>query len=166
MTENFGVSKKTTALVAEIGNALILNNQTLAIAESCTGGLASAVICSFSGASQFFLGTVVAYANSVKTDVLGVNSESLTSFGAVSKEVAIEMAIGARSKMQSTFGISITGIAGPTGGTPDKPVGTVWISIVGPTFAEATLCNFSGDRDSVRIQSAIKALELLGSFLN
>lgn len=122
----FGFDEDTLEKV--IGRLLIKNGKNLAIAESCTGGFASYSITSIPGSSAYLLGSVVAYHNDIKQEVLGVKGSTLQSFGAVSEETALEMATGIRLKFNSDIGLSVTGIAGPDGGTVDKPVGTVWIA--------------------------------------
>lgn len=110
---------------------------TLSVAESCTGGALSAKFTEISGASEYFLGSVVSYSNDVKTGVLGVSAEDINEYGAVSRQVAVQMAEGVRRICGSDYAIATTGVAGPTGGTPEKPVGTVWIAVAAPgkTFA-------------------------------
>jgi nicotinamide-nucleotide amidase len=112
-----------------VGKLLNDNNLTVATAESCTGGKIASLITSVPGSSGWFRGSVVAYDNSIKTGVLGVSKETLRIYGAVSAETAGEMARGARRLMGTDYAVAVTGIAGPTGGTADKPVGTVWIAI-------------------------------------
>ncbi len=111
-----------------VGQLLKAKNLTIATAESCTGGAIASIITSVSGASAYYLGSVVAYNNSVKTNILGVKSATLTAHGAVSEEVVKEMAEGVRLKLGADIAIATSGVAGPTGGTPEKPVGTVWIA--------------------------------------
>jgi nicotinamide-nucleotide amidase len=111
-----------------IGHLLKEKGLTLATAESCTGGAVAALITSVSGSSAYFLGSVVAYSNQVKKKLLGVNSTTLEIYGAVSEQTVIEMAEGVRHHLGSDIGIATTGIAGPTGGTAEKPLGTVWIA--------------------------------------
>jgi len=119
---------------------------TFSFAESCTGGLTSSKITDLSGSSEVFMGGVVSYANEAKENLLGVKEETLKKFGAVSVETAKEMAEGAREKFNTDFAISITGIAGPTGGTPEKPEGTVAIGYAGKNFSGAQKFLFPGDR--------------------
>ncbi len=125
-----GYGNETVA--SAMARLLRRNNATLAVAESCTGGAVSAAITSQAGASAYFLGSVVSYSNDVKTDVLGVAAEDIEKHGAVSREVAEQMALGVRHLLGSDYSIATTGIAGPDGGTPEKPVGTVWIAVAGP----------------------------------
>jgi nicotinamide-nucleotide amidase len=121
-----------------IGSLLVSSQATVATAESCTGGFVANQITSVPGSSRYFEGSVVSYSNAVKMNVLGVSKETLDAFGAVSEQTAREMAEGARKLLNTTYAISTTGIAGPDGGTPEKPVGTVWIAIATPdeTFTQ------------------------------
>ncbi|SDH17597.1 nicotinamide-nucleotide amidase [Dyadobacter soli] len=121
-----------------IGTLLMNNNATIATAESCTGGYVANQITSIPGSSRYYEGSVVSYSNAVKMNVLGVSSETLEAYGAVSEQTAREMAEGARRVLNTTFAISTTGIAGPDGGTAEKPVGTVWIACATPeeTFTQ------------------------------
>lgn len=130
----------------------------IATAESCTGGMVSAAITSVSGASEVFDGGVVSYANEVKHRTLGVKEETLSTFGAVSEECACEMAEGVRRLMGADIGISLTGIAGPGGGSPEKPVGTVYLGVSHKDGTYAIRLSLSGDRDTVRAESVKEAL--------
>ena len=135
---------------------------TLGTAESCTGGLIGATLTSVSGASAVFFGGIISYDNSVKEAVLGVKKETLLTVGAVSHDTAVQMAEGARRVLDTDLAVSVTGIAGPTGGTPTKPVGTVFIAVA--RRDGKTLCtenHFLGDRDAVRAQTVEKAITLL-----
>lgn len=125
-------------LESVVGALLLNRNATVGTAESCTGGYVASQITSVPGSSAYFEGSVVSYSNDVKMSVLGVKKETLEAYGAVSEQTAIEMAEGARSVLNTTFAISTTGIAGPEGGTDEKPVGTVWIACAGPdeTFTQ------------------------------
>lgn len=151
-------SSTVQSVVAE---ELKKRTETLAVAESCTGGAISAKLTSISGASEYFMGGVVAYDNSVKEGVLGVARHNLDTFGAVSEQVAREMAEGVRRLCGTTYGLATTGVAGPTGGTPDKPVGTVWVAVATPTHTTAKLFNH-GKLRAVNIErAAAAALNLL-----
>lgn len=135
---------------------------TVAFAESCTGGLLSASLTSEAGVSSVYLGSVVSYADQVKLDVLRVQEQTLKQFGAVSVQVAEEMAKGARLILKSDFALSITGIAGPGGATPDKPVGTVCFAVAGPGgFVKVHRALFTGDRNHIQQQSVGQACVLL-----
>lgn len=145
---------------------LVERDLRLAVAESCTGGLLAARLTERSGASRFMSGGLVTYSNEAKTRVLGVRTETLAAYGAVSREVAAEMATGAREAVGADASMSVTGIAGPEGGTPDKPVGTVWIAATVEDSELVELFRFDGDRAAVREQSVDAALALLERLLD
>jgi nicotinamide-nucleotide amidase len=155
------INPPVNPIVEKIANSLVDRGETVAFAESCTGGLLSAQFAQWPGVSQVFFGSVVAYANEAKEKFLGVSSSTLRAHGAVSSEVAIEMASGARLRFGSTWAVSITGIAGPGGGTPEKPVGTVFIGLVGPQLEQSAKKQFSGQRQEVQKAAAEYAFELL-----
>jgi nicotinamide-nucleotide amidase len=129
---------------------------TIATAESCTGGRLAASLNAQSGSSAYYMGSVVAYDNSIKTNVLGVSQETLDNDGAVSESTVRQMAEGVRALMHTDYAISTSGIAGPMGGTPDKPVGTVWIAWAMPEGTEARCFHFGASR--VREQITIRAV--------
>ena len=135
--------------------------ETLALAESCTGGLIANQITNVSGASKMFKGGIVAYSNEAKEKFLGVRARTLSQHGAVSEQVAAEMAAGARKRFDADYAIAVTGIAGPTGGTREKPTGTVFIAVAGPcgTVVERKLNQF--DRQKFKRITAGQALALL-----
>ncbi|MEH1943593.1 MAG: competence/damage-inducible protein A [Nostoc sp.] len=126
----YGVNNDTLASV--VGQLLRASKETLSVAESCTGGGLGQMLTEISGSSDYFWGGVISYDNSVKVGLLGVNQEDLDKFGAVSATVAEQMAIGVKTRLGTTWGLSITGIAGPTGGTDTKPVGLVYVGLAGP----------------------------------
>lgn len=134
--------------------------KTIAIAESCTGGLVSDKLTNIPGVSEFFLEGVVAYSNKAKVDILGVPRELILEYGAVSPQVAKAMAEGVRKRASANIGIGITGIAGPTGGTKEKPVGLVYIGIVTDNHAEVKKCQFRGSRVDVKKFSANTSLNM------
>ncbi len=140
---------------------LIATNQTVSVAESCTGGLLGAALTELPGSSCYFLGGIQAYANEVKEGLLGVSHETLVSFGAVSEEVASEMADGIQRLTGSDWAISTTGVAGPDGGSGEKPVGTVWISVVGFDDLYSQKLELAGDRTDVRQGAVRGALSML-----
>ncbi len=149
-------------LVARVADALRARGASMATAESCTGGLVAAACTSLAGSSDWFERGVVTYSNAAKSDLLGVASDLIARHGAVSAEVARAMAAGALAHSPAAFAVAVTGIAGPGGGSPGKPVGTVWLATATRDGgAEATLLNASGDRDAVRHRSVVRALELL-----
>ena len=134
---------------------------TCATAESCTGGGIGSAITSVPGSSEVYLGGVVSYSNQVKNEVLGVSAESLEKYGAVSPQVAEEMAAGARRLMRADVAVSVTGIAGPGGGSDEKPVGLVWFGLAAPDRVRSEKKIFQGDRASVRAQAVVHALGML-----
>ncbi len=148
-------------LSARLGKRLPEAGRTLAVAESCTGGGLCAAITDIPGSSAYFLGGVVAYHNSVKEKALGVPRAAIDAHGAVSEEVAIAMAEGARSRLGADIGVGITGIAGPEGGTREKPVGTVCIGIATGDARFSDRRMFAGDRESVRRSAVAWALSAL-----
>jgi nicotinamide-nucleotide amidase len=130
-------------------------------AESCTGGLLAKVLTDIPGSSNYFLGGVVAYSNEIKRQLLNVQAETLTDYGAVSEKTAMEMATGAMMRFSSTIALAVTGIAGPGGGTPDKPVGTIYICAAGRGgFLQVERAQYMGDRDTIRKRSVNKALSM------
>lgn len=134
---------------------------SLATAESCTGGRLGDLITGRPGSSEFYLGGVVAYSNRAKTELLGVESGIIREKGAVSPETALAMARGARKVFGSTVGAAITGIAGPGGGSPEKPVGLVYISLAGPRGEKVERHVFAGSRDEIKLRAARRAIALL-----
>ena len=148
-------------LPAVVGRELARAGQTLALAESCTGGMIGEMITAVSGASDYFLGGVVSYANAAKADLLGVPADLIESCGAVSEPVAAAMAEGARAKFGADWALAVTGIAGPTGGTDDKPVGLVYIALASAAETVVHRHVFSGSRDIVRRRAAMTALNHL-----
>lgn len=155
----------TLPLEEQIGQLLRAKGWTLALAESCTGGLLGHRITNIPGASDYFLGSIVAYAYEAKVKLLGVKWETLQQHGAVSRETVLEMAHGAQERLGAHIAISISGIAGPGGGTPEKPVGTTWIGLVTPDFAQAYRFQFQGNRDENKKQATEEALRLLWEYL-
>ena len=160
------VDHELAQLAEEIGRTLIAKKQVLSFAESCTGGLASALVTSIPGSSAWFDGGVVAYSNQAKQDLLQVSAETLKQCGAVSEQVAAEMASGLLQQGRADIAVSVTGIAGPDGGTADKPVGTVcfgWASKTAPVKTRHFL--FTGNRQEIRQQSVIAMLLGIKDFL-
>ncbi len=145
----------------EIVQSLIDHGQTLATAESCTGGLIAHSITDVAGSSTCFLGGVVAYSNEAKMKFLDVSEETLIAHGAVSELVAAELAAGARSAFESTWALGVTGIAGPGGGTKEKPVGLVYIGIAGDDLLEVARHEFAGSRTAIKKATANAALAML-----
>ncbi len=148
-------------MILEIQRILQTRAQTLAFAESCTGGLVSSTLTQHSGVSPFFKGSVVSYSNDLKKNILGVSESLLRTVGAVSSPVALEMARGLKTLTGADWTVSITGIAGPTGGTKDKPVGTIYFAVCGPGFELSQRKIFPGDRQQVQEAAMKHAFELL-----
>lgn len=148
-------------LSSQVGCLLNDRGLTIASAESCTGGLLSHILTGVSGSSCYFIGGVVAYSNQIKEQVLGVSEATLIGFGAVSEQSAREMAEGIALKFNTSIGLSTTGIAGPTGGTPEKPVGLVWIAIHLDNATHAFKCHFKGERNAVKADSVREVLTQL-----
>ena len=156
----YGYDLETMAEV--IGRELVLQNKKLAVAESCTGGYISHLVTSVSGSSAYYNGSVTSYSNEMKEQLLGVSHENLEKYGAVSKQVAREMAEGVKRVMNADYAVATTGIAGPIGGTEEKPVGTVWIAVSGPEKTFVKKYTFVGDhRERNIVRSAQTALQLL-----
>jgi nicotinamide-nucleotide amidase len=139
---------------------------TLAVAESCTGGLLGARLTSIPGSSDVVMGGVIAYANDVKESMLGIPREIIERHGAVSEEVVRAMARGARERTRASIGLAITGVAGPGGGTPEKPVGLVWLGVDLGTRAEVRRVNLLGDRDEIRRRATQAVLEMARVAIN
>jgi PncC family amidohydrolase len=153
------------ALAQELVRLADEKNITIGAAESCTGGMVAAALTSVPGASEVFKGAVVSYTNEVKAALLGVRSETLLKEGAVSEKVALEMARGALKALYADYAVSITGVAGPGGGSARKPVGTVWIAVANKREERAMLHRFTGTREQVRLASTEAALQKLSLFV-
>ena len=159
----YGFNNETMAEV--IGRILKLNGKTLAVAESCTGGYISHLITSLPGCSAFYNGSVTAYSNLIKENILGINPEIILKFGAVSEQVAKEMAVGVRKVFNADFALATTGIAGPDGGTKEKPVGTVLIAVASENDVIAQKFIFGDNRERNISRSSQTALQILRRFL-
>lgn len=153
------------SLQALVGQLLIKNKLTLAVAESCTGGLICHLLTNVPGSSAYFLGGVVAYAYDAKESLLGVQHNTLYDFGAVSEPTARQMARGARRALGADVGLAVTGIAGPGGGLPDKPVGLTWIAISTRAGEHTRKFIWDSDREGNKQRSAVAALEMLKEHL-
>ncbi len=150
----------------EIILKLVENNITISTAESCTGGSLGKIITSVSGVSSIYGFGFITYANEAKERILGVKHETLESYGAVSHQTALEMAIGAKKVSGSDIAVSVTGIAGPGGGTAEKPVGLVYIAIADKNGAEYRKLNLYGTRDDVRAKTCDHVFQLIKEKLN
>ncbi len=167
LTERHGDTVFSTGpdLDAVVADAFVGRGLTVATAESCTGGLLAGRLSARAGSSQYLLGGVVAYANSAKQDLVGVPADLIAERGAVSAEVAAALADGARDRFGADVGVGITGVAGPGGGTPDKPVGTVHVCVAGPDAHLARHLRLRGSRTAVRERSVTMAMHLLRELL-
>ena len=150
----------------QIGNLLRKRELKLALAESCTGGLIGDRITNVPGSSEYFLGGIVAYAYEAKVALLGVSWDTLNTKGAVSQETVLEMARGTRRILNTNIAVSVTGIAGPGGGTPEKPVGTTWIGLVAAEGEWGRRFHFSSDREGNKVLAVDAALNLLLEYLH
>jgi nicotinamide-nucleotide amidase len=159
----FGFDDENLGIV--LGRMLVELNQTLAVAESCTGGNMAHFLTSNPGSSAYFKGGVVAYSNEIKNKLLNVPVDVIEAFGAVSQQVAEAMATGARKALDADFAVATTGIAGPDGGTEEKPVGTVWIAVAGPSGVKSKMYIFKHNRERNIIRSTHTALNMLRTFL-
>jgi PncC family amidohydrolase len=158
-------SPSSESLEVQIGDLLRGRGLKLAIAESCTGGLIANRITDIPGSSDYFLGGIVAYAYEAKAGLLDVSWNTLKSYGAVSRETVLEMARGARKVLGADLSISVSGIAGPGGGLPDKPVGTTWFGLAAAEGEWAYLYKFTGNRRENKSFAADTALNLLANYL-
>jgi len=154
-------SRNGESLEQIVGYWLQMRSATLAVAESCTGGLLAERITSISGSSRYFLGGAVVYSNALKTELAGVPAEMIDRHGAVSREVAAALAEGIRYRCESTLGVGITGVAGPTGGTAEKPVGLVFHAVSSDTGTEVIQRNFPADRKRIRRFASTMALDMV-----
>lgn len=153
-------------LASGVGEKLQTKGLTIALAESCTGGKLGDIMTEVPGSSDYFLGGVVSYSNDAKTAILGVDPDALRSKGAVSEEVARMMADGARTRFGADIGVGVTGIAGPSGGTPSKPVGLVFVAV---TSRDKGICaenRFAGSRSEIKCLAAEKAILMLDELLD
>jgi nicotinamide-nucleotide amidase len=148
-------------LAGRLQSACLAAGATLALAESCTGGLVAAALTDRAGSSGYFAGGVVSYSNEAKRDLLGVDPALLAAHGAVSAQVARAMATGARERFRATLAASVTGIAGPDGGTPAKPVGLTYVAVADDDGVDVRRIVWSGDRDANRRDSVVAVVELL-----
>lgn len=149
-----------------IARRLTAVHATISMAESCTGGRLSDRLTNIPGSSSFFIGSIIAYSNPVKTKLLGVSPVLIKRHGAVSSPVATQMARGIRRRLKTSYGIAITGIAGPSGGSAKKPIGLTYIAVSSRKKTVCRKCQFTGSRLSIKNQAATKALYLLKDMLH
>lgn len=155
-----------TKILKQIHRTLLTRQKTVSLAESCTGGIISSLLTSQSGSSGYFLSGVVAYSNKSKELLLGIPEKTIVKYGAVSEKIAKLMAENIRKKTNADFGLSVTGLAGPSGANKNKPVGTVFISLSDENRNICRKFSFSGSRQSIRKKSAQEALKLLCAHLS
>ena len=148
-----------------VGEILHVRELTLSVAESCTGGLISHRITAVPGSSDYFVEGLVTYSNQAKVDLLGVDLRDIIDYGAVSRKVALDMARGAQQREYTDIGIGVTGIAGPSGGTEEKPVGTVYMAIVGDGFEYTEDRFFAGDRSTIKLKASQAALDMIRKYV-
>ena len=168
LISDYLLATEDISLEGMAGRLLKQHGATIATAESCTGGRLAAALNAQSGSSAYYMGSVVAYDNSIKTNVLGVSQETLDTYGAVSESTVRQMANGVRKLMNTDYAIATSGIAGPTGGTPDKPVGTVWIAWATPEGTEAKCFHFGAarEREQITLRAVTESLVHLIKSLN
>jgi nicotinamide-nucleotide amidase len=148
-----------------VGDLLVARGLRIAVAESCTGGLITSRLTDVPGSSRYVDESVITYSNAAKTELLGVPAELIEAHGAVSEPVALAMADGVSARARSEVGIGVTGIAGPTGGTPEKPVGTVVVAAVTPHERRCRTFRFYGERKPVKFQASQAALDMVRRLL-
>ena len=165
LVDKWLVTAEDKTLVQVLSRILIDKKKSLVTAESCTGGYISHLITSEPGSSALFKGSVVSYANSVKTDVLNVDEQTLTNFGAVSEETVTAMVRSAVKKLKADYCIATSGIMGPDGGTPEKPVGTVWVGVGNDNKVVTQKFNFRFDRSRNIEMTAVQALNMMRKYL-
>ena len=158
LTKDYIIAETDEPLEVLLGRILTERHQTIATAESCTGGKLAALLNKHSGSSVFYKGSVIAYSNEVKENVLKVNREYLDTYGAVSEQVVVSMAHGVKQLLNTDYAIATSGVAGPTGGTPEKPVGTVWIAVATPDKVYAECFQLGKLREQVTDRACLKAL--------
>ena len=158
LTGDYLIADTDDPIEVLVGRILLQRGQTIATAESCTGGKLAALLNKHSGSSAFYKGSVVAYSNEVKNQVLKVNKEYLDTYGAVSEQVVTLMAYGVKRVLDTDFAIATSGVAGPTGGTPDKPVGTVWIAVATPDKVYSECFHLGKLREQITDRACTKAL--------
>lgn len=159
--DDFVFSANGESIEQIVGYFLQMRGMTVAVAESCTGGMLAQRLTSIPGSSRYFLGGVVVYSNKLKTALAGVPAGLINQHGAVSRQVAAGLAEGIRTRAKATFGVGITGVAGPTGGTPEKPVGLVFISVSDENKTDVVERRFPGDRERIRLWASFTALDLI-----
>jgi nicotinamide-nucleotide amidase len=166
LTADYRIADTDEPIEVLVGRILTERHQTIATAESCTGGKLAALLNKHAGSSAFYKGSVVAYSNEVKENVLKVNREDLDQYGAVSEQVVVSMASGVKKLLNTDYAIATSGVAGPSGGTPEKPVGTVWIAVATPDETYAECLHLGKLREQITDRACTKALVKLLKLLN
>jgi nicotinamide-nucleotide amidase len=154
-----------TRIEQVVHEQFLKNRKSLSLAESCTGGTIASLLTALPGASKYFTGSLVAYSNKVKVNSLGVSTHTLKNHGAVSEQTVIEMALGACKLFKTDYAVAVSGIAGPDGGSEEKPVGTVWIAVAGPTGEQSRKFRFSTSRERNIRMASLAALKMLVEIL-
>lgn len=154
------------ALEISTGRLLAAEKLTIACAESCTGGLLTSRLTDVAGSSAYVKGSIVSYSNEIKERLVGVRSDTLAGYGAVSEQTAGEMAEGIRRVIEADIGVGVTGIAGPDGGTPQKPVGLVYIAVAGAQGTVIRENRFKGTRGEIKLQTTETALEMIKNYIS
>ncbi len=154
------------ALEISAGRLLAEHGLSIACAESCTGGLLTSRLTDVSGSSAYVKGSIVSYSNEIKEKLVGVKSATLSKYGAVSEQTAREMAEGIRTAVETDIGVGITGIAGPDGGTPKKPVGLVYIAVSGKNGTVVKENHFNGTRSEIKLQTTEKSLKMIEDYIS
>ncbi len=154
------------ALEISTGRLLAAEKLTIACAESCTGGLLTSRLTDVAGSSAYVKGSIVSYSNEIKERLVGVKSDTLAGYGAVSEQTAGEMAEGIRRAIGADIGVGVTGIAGPDGGTPQKPVGLVYIAVAGAQGTVIRENRFKGTRGEIKLQTTETALEMIKNYIS
>lgn len=165
LVKEFLVTNEDEAMQAVVAKLLVAKNKTISTAESCTGGYIAHLLTEKPGASDFFSGSIISYSYKTKEDLLQVNKSSLETYGAVSEEVVVQMAKGALKNIQTDYTIAVSGIMGPGGGMPDKPVGTVWVAVGNKSTIQTEKFNFRFDRERNIALTATFALNMLRKFI-
>ena len=161
----YSIQPTPTSLEVMLGNLLKEKNFTMSCAESCTGGMLSSRVTDVPGSSAYFKGSIVSYTNEIKKSLLNVNAETIEKFSDVSKETALEMAANVRKIFNTDVGVSITGIAGPTGSTENKPVGLVYVGISGPHGDEVEILRLNGNRVEIKWRAVESTLMKIYDYL-
>lgn len=152
-------------VASDLQELMLEKGLTLSLAESCTGGMISSSITDRPGSSAYFIGSAITYSNQSKISILGVRPETISEFGAVSRETSVEMALGASRIFDTNISASVTGIAGPDGGSVSKPIGTVWMTVTDGSRCISSVFHFDGNRDDIRTSSTNALIDMIIDFV-